>query len=126
MRIFLKSLQPQNMGEMETHISLTAKSYAQIFTISALSVWVIYDLIQAAIHNNSDGNILPWLILVGTFCTEDIAKRIMTKEATQDDEEYRAEQQADRPRRIILGVVVVIASAVAAVFIASALHYAFI
>ncbi|MBQ7918562.1 MAG: hypothetical protein IJ324_01290 [Lachnospiraceae bacterium] len=122
---FLKILSCKPMDEMETHISLRSKSYAQLFTMAALIIWVLYDLIQAAMSYDYEGNFLPWLIILGSICIEDISKHILTKRATADDEEYVAEQKAKRPEQLIAGIVLIVLTAAVSVFLASAFRYLF-
>ena len=125
MRKFLKIFGLLPMDEMEMHISLRSKSYAQLFTMAALFIWMIYDLIQAAMSYDYEGNILPWLIILGSLCIEDISKRSLTKRATADDEEYVAEQKAKRPEQLVIGIVLIVLTAAIAVVLAGALRYFF-
>ncbi len=123
MKRLMKALGFQPMDEMEMHISLRSKSYAQLFTQTALLAWVIIDLIQAAASYDYQGNILPWLLFLGSICVEDISRRILTGRATADDEEYVAEQKAKRPGRLALGIVIIVLAAVVAVLLAGVLRY---
>lgn len=123
MQKFLKTLGFGTMDEMEMHISLRSKSYAQLFTQTALLIWVIIDLIQAAASYDYQGNILPWLLFLGSICVEDISRRILTGRATADDEEYVAEQKAKRPGQLTLGIVIIVLAAVVAVLLAGILRY---
>ena len=125
MRNFLKTFGVSPIDEMEMHISLKAKSYAQLFTMAALIIWVIYDIIQAAMNYEYQGNTLPPLIILGSICIEDISKRLLTKRATSDDEEYVAEQKAKRPAQLAGELSLIILIAAVAVFLTGILRYIF-
>lgn len=125
MRKFFKIFNVQPIDEMEMQISLKSKRYAQFFTMTSLMLWVIYDLIQAAMSYDYEGNTLVPLIILGSICIEDISKRILTKRATADDEEYVAEQKAKRPAQLAGEITLLVLIAAVGVFLAGALRYTF-
>lgn len=125
MRKLLKALGLHHEDEMEMQISLKSKSYAWLFTMTALFIWVVIELLQAAMNYDYQGSMLPWLLFLGSLLTEDFSKRIMKKQATCDDEDYVAEEKAKRPRQTAISIVLVIVSACVAVFLAAALRYIF-
>ena len=113
------------MDEMETHIFLRSKSYAQFFTMATLIIWVLYDIIHAAMSYDYKSNILPCLIILGSYCIESISRQILTKHATQDDEEYVKEQKDKRPEQLLTTTLLLVLVAAIAVFAAAILRYVF-
>ncbi len=122
---FLKIFGLQTADEMEMQITLRAKSHAQLFTMATLIIWVLYDIFQAAMRYDYEGNTLPPLIILGSICIEDISRRILTKRATADDEEYVAEQKAKRPAQLVTEIVLIFLVVAIAIFFAGAFRYLF-
>lgn len=125
MRKLLKALGLHHEDEMEMLISLKSKSYAWLFTMTVLFIWVVIEILRAAMNYDYQGSMIPWLLFVGSLLIEDFSKGIMKKNATCDDEDYVAEEKAKRPRQTVISIVLFIITAGIAVFIAGALRYIF-
>lgn len=115
----------RKMDEMELTIALRAKSHAQMFTITALATWMIYDIIMLAADYDYQVNLLPLLILLISLAIESWSRIILNHRATAGDEEY----EATKKRRMALGlietIVAVVLIGVAAILIAAALRWGF-
>lgn len=125
MKKLFKSLGLHHEDEMEMQISLKSKSYAWLFTMTALFIWVVVEILQAAMNYDYQGSMLPWLLFLGSLLVEDSSRRTLKKRATCDDEDYVAEEKAKRPRQAAISIVLVIVCACVAVFLAAALRYIF-
>lgn len=115
----------RKMDEMELAITLKSKNYAQLFTMTALAAWIIYDIIMSAADYDYQVNPLPLLILLISLAIESWSRIILNHRATAGDEEY----EATKKRRMALGLIETIAAVVligvAAILIAAALRWGF-